>query len=155
MTTARDSATTANAEQVAALRAYLKQDLDEHERLVRQFGSDAAHATYGELVGSAFYLAARQWAAAGATFADVIDFVRNLRLQSEGLAREIDPTVAERLLRTGYIDEELAALDDDRVLRIQMLLLLAMISYGQPDDATLDRFLTEARELAHSVAEAV
>jgi hypothetical protein len=146
---------TANGEQVAALRGYLEQDLDAHERMVSQFPSEAAHTSYGELVGAAFYIAARQWAAAGATFADVVGFVSNLRIQSEELATELHPAIAERLLATGYVDEELDALDDDRTFKIQLLLLLALISYGQLDDATLDQFLAQAQELASSVAEAV
>jgi hypothetical protein len=80
--------------------------------------------------------------------ADVIDFVGSLRARSERLAEDIDPRIAERLIRAVYTDEEVDDIDDRTSLSTQFRLMAGLIVDEGLDDTGLDRILAEARKLA-------
>ena len=136
-------------EQVAALRAQLAGSLQEHKRLLAQLDRAAARTGYSALLSAAFCEAVERRFAKGATAADVMEFVGNVRSRFDELADKIDPRTAERLILAVYTDEHVP---DDLSLeiryRIQLLLLAALIADEQLDGAGLDAFLVDARKLA-------
>lgn len=136
-------------EQVATLRAQLEGKLDEHKRLLAQLDPAAARKGYAALIAAAFSLAVdRRFAQGGdADEATVIDYVADVRSRTEGSA-EIDPRVAERLILAVYTDEQIRDIDVRVRYETQILLLAALVADVQFDDAGLERFLSQARELA-------
>jgi hypothetical protein len=106
------------ADQVAALRAFLKGDFGEYERLVDQLDTDAARTGYSALLAAAFFEAVdRRFAANGST-ADVVIYVANVRAKSERLAK-IDPRIAERLVLHSLGEGSIADLDNETVISNQ------------------------------------
>ena len=136
------------ADQLAALRSYLVGDFDTHDQLRARLDSTAARAGYAELIAAAFFKAVDQRFGKSGTDAGVVEFVGSVRSRSEGLSDKIDPSVAERLIRAVYTEEEIDDLDGETVLGTEFLLLAALIVDEQFDAAELDEFLLGARELA-------
>ncbi|HZB32801.1 MAG TPA: hypothetical protein VE465_21765 [Streptosporangiaceae bacterium] len=136
------------ADQVATLRAYLKGDFGEYERLVDQLDSGAARTGYSVLLAAAFFKAVDRRFAENGTDADVVEFVGHVRARSERLGDKIDPRIAERLIRAVYTDEDIDDIDGETVIGTQFLLLAALVVDERLDEAGLDRFLAEARALA-------
>lgn len=71
-------------------------------------------------------------------------FVSDVRSRTNGAAEEIDPLVAERLIRTVYSDESIEDVDAGVVVPTAMLLLAALIADEQFNDGELDDFMAEA-----------
>lgn len=135
-------------EQVAALRAYLAGDLDQHHRLYSRLDRATARSGYTALVIAAFFEAADRRFAQNGTAADVIEFVGDVRARTEELGEKIDARVAERLIRAVLTDEDISDLDDTTKGRYYIVLLAALVADEQLDPDGLDSFLAEARKLA-------
>lgn len=91
-------------DQVAALRAYLADDL-QHRQLYARLDRQAARVGYTALLAAAFFEAVNREFADEGTSADVIEFVADVRGRSEALAEAIDPRAAERLIRAALLAE--------------------------------------------------
>ncbi|GAA4983517.1 hypothetical protein [Actinopolymorpha pittospori] len=79
------------AEQVAALRALLAGDLEEHVRLRDQLDREAAATGYTALLAAAFFEAVdRRFGQDGAS-ADMAAFVSDVRSRTTAAAESIDP----------------------------------------------------------------
>lgn len=134
--------------QVAALRAYVTGDFDEHDRLRGQLDRDADRAGWSALVAAGFFEAVDRRFAESGTDADVVEFVGSVRARSETLSDEIDPRIAERLIQYSLGKGSISGMDGRVRLATQLLLLTALIIDEQLDDAGLDEFLAEARKIA-------
>jgi hypothetical protein len=134
--------------QVATLRALLSDDVDRYEMLFGQLDRAQARSGYTALVTGAFCEAAERRFGRDLKPADVIAFVSQVRARSERVARELDPDVAERVIRAVYGDGSLRDLSDSAVTGAQLVLLGGLIADEQLDDAELDAFLAAARKLA-------
>jgi len=64
------------------------------------------------------------------------------------VAAELDPDVAERVIRVVLEDAPVDDLSRDAITGAQLLLLIGLIADAQLDDEGLDQFLAEARKLA-------
>ena len=137
------------AEQTAALRALLVDDMDTHHALYARLG--AAKVGYTALVTAAFCEAAERRFGARHDAADVIEFVADVRSRSDRLASEIDPLIAERVLRAVFGDGSLGDLSDAAVAGTQIVLLGALVADEHFDDAGLDGFLARSRKLAEQL----
>jgi hypothetical protein len=134
--------------QLAALRAQLAGNLEEHKRLFAQLDPIPARTGYRALVTAAFCKAVEQRFAPDSSADDVIEFVGDVRYRTDGTADEIDPRTAERLILAVYTDEPIGDLDPKTSFGTQILLLAALTADAQLDDAGLDEFLADARKLA-------
>jgi len=134
--------------QLAALRAQLAGNLEEHKRLFAQLDPIAARTGYRALVTAAFCKAVEQRFATDSSADDVIEFVGDVRYRTDRTADEIDPRTAERLILAVYTDEPIGDLDPKASFGTQILLLAALTADAQLDDAGLDEFLADARKLA-------
>ena len=139
---------TVTNEQAATLRACLAGDFATHERLRGQLDRTAAATGYTALLGAAFCIAVERRFVPGGSTAAVIEFVADVRSRSEGLAAKIDPAAAERLIRAVYTDEHISDLDRETRIGTQFVLLAALIVDEHLDEAGLDTFMADARELA-------
>lgn len=133
-------------EQVAPLRAQLSGQLEEHQRLFGQLDA-SARTGYRRIVSAAFCVAAERRFPPGAAASDVIEFVGDVRSRTDRAA-EIDPLVAERVIRAVLSDENIDDIDPRTSWETQVLLLASMTADAQYNAAGLDEFLSEARKLA-------
>jgi len=134
-------------EQVAAQRALLRDDMDQHKVLYAQLDREMVRTGYSALVTGAFCQAVERRFARDDR-AEVIRFVGDVRSRSEALAKELDPQVAERVIRVVLGDGSIADVDDVTAVGTQLVLLTAIVADEQLDEAALDAFLASARKLA-------
>lgn len=131
---------------VTSIRALLIGNREEYTRIGETLDRSGRQAR-GALMSAAFFTAADRRFGKTGTPADAVTFVSDLRA-NYGLAAELEPRTAERLLLATYTDEEI----DDIGPRVRgehiIILLAALVRDEQLSDAELDAFLDEARVLA-------
>jgi hypothetical protein len=144
-------------EQVAALRAQLAGDMEEHNRLLKQLREHDGSIGYSMLLTAAFYGAARRRFGRDWKPADVILFVAGVRARAEFIGRALDPRIAERVLSSvltssdiisALTDAEIDDLNTGQVTDAETHLLMAMIADERLRRGALDKFLAEARSRA-------
>jgi hypothetical protein len=134
-------------DQVAALRAYLAGDFETHQRLHGQLDPVAAQSGYTALIAGAFFEAVDRRFAQNDKEADVVEFVGSVRSRSDRLANELDPQIAERLIRHSLGHGSIADIDDETVVQTQIVLLAGLIADEDFSATDLDKFMTTARAL--------
>jgi hypothetical protein len=97
-------------EQTAALRALLVDDMDTHHLLFARPG--VGKAGYTALVTAAFCEAAERRFGARHDAADLAGFVADVRSRSNRLASDIDPLIAERVIRAVFGSGSVGDLSD-------------------------------------------
>lgn len=135
-------------EQVATLKALFAGDVEEHKRLLAGLDPRSASIGYSALITAGFFEAVDRRFAATGTVADVIQFVADVRARADEIAQDLDPTLAERIIRHALGDGSIDDLDDRAVFSAQMVLLGALIGDEQLDEEGLDAFLAEVRAVA-------
>jgi len=135
-------------DQVAALRALLSDDMDRHRQLFGALDRAEAKKGYTALVTAAFIEAVERRFGTGYQATDIVTFVADVRARSDRLARELDPDVAERVIRVVLEDAPVEDLPRNAVTGAQLLVLVGLIADARLDDAGLDEFLAAARKLA-------
>jgi hypothetical protein len=135
-------------DQVATLRAHLAGDYDEYNRLWASLDRKAADSGYAALIAAAFFEAVDRRFTKSGSGAEVIEFVGSVRVRFDQGGDEIDPQVAETLIRAALGDDSGAEIDDDSVISTQITLLTALVLDENFDNAGLDEFMEEARRLA-------
>lgn len=134
-------------DQVATIRALLKGETEEREQLEERLDESDSWDGYAALAVTGFIKAVeRRFTASDSTA--IIDFVASVRSNSEEFSEKIDPIAAERLIKAVQGPEDIDDLDATDALGIQTALLIALIRDAQLDDAELDAFIAEAKELA-------
>lgn len=138
-------------DQVAALRAQLAGDYDEHRHLLADLDSRGALSGYTALVTAAFIEAVdRRFGPGHRDDAAVIEFVGDVRSRFPGADDEIDPAAAERVVRKALGRGSISDLDGAAIRHIERLLLPVMVADERLDDEELDRFIASARKLLDS-----
>ena len=135
-------------DQVAALRALLRDDMDRHRQLFAALDRAEAKKGYPALVTAAFIEAVERRFGTGYQPADIVAFVADVRARSDRLASRLDPDVSERAIHAVLGEGTVRGLDKEAVTGAKLLLLAAVIADAQLDDAGLDEFLAAARKLA-------
>ena len=136
-------------DQVAALRAFLSDDIDLHRRLFADLDRAGAKKGCTALITAAFAEAVqRRWASCPRP-ADVVTFIDALRACSARVAEAVDPEIAEWLIRVVYQDVPTRGnFARAAIMSAQVLLLAGLIADARLDPADLDEFLAAARKLA-------
>jgi hypothetical protein len=135
-------------DQVAALRAQLAGDYDEHRRLLADLNQRSALSGYTALVTAAFIEAVeRRFGPEHRDDAAVIEFVGDVRSRFPGADDEIDPTAAERVVRKALGRGSISDLDGPTIRRTERLLLPLIVAGERLTGEELDRFLASARKL--------
>jgi hypothetical protein len=136
-------------DQVAALRAQLADDVEEHRRLLAQLNLDSGGTAYTALIDAAFFEAAERRFGTGSTMAGIIEYVADVRARSDRVAEAVDARTAERLIRGVFKDDEsIRDLDPKAAFTAKQIVLSALIADEHLDDAGLDKVMAEARKLA-------
>ncbi|MFE0593980.1 hypothetical protein [Micromonospora echinospora] len=125
-----------------ALRSLVHGQVDRHDRRVRGF-AEPEWRRYADLLAGALLLAARRRFAPGADRAAVIRFVASARERYDVTGLDVDPTVAEALIRA-VLGECPAPPDDAATLTATTLLLLGLLEDEGMTPADLDDLLTAA-----------
>ena len=134
--------------QAATLRALLAGDFDEHARLRAQLDREADREGYSSLIAAAFFEAADRRFAAGHGREAIIEFVASARATSASAAEQIDPAIAERMIKAVFDDEDMHDVPGQVQLEIQVMLLAALVADARFGPAELDEFMAESRKLA-------
>jgi len=135
-------------DQVATLRALLSDDMDRYRQLFSGLDRAEAKKGYSALVTAGFAEAVERRFGPGYRGADIVEFVASVRSRSDQVAAELDPDVAERVIRVVLEDVPVDDLNRNAVTGAQLLLLIGLIADAQLDGQGLDQFLAEARKLA-------
>lgn len=130
--------------QVATLRAQLRGDYAEYERLFAGLGQ-SDNEGYTSLIAAAFVLAAERRFRPGGTRPDIILYVANVRSQTRKAAEGIDPKIGERLLLAALTGEPIDDIDADTAVVTELLLLVAMTAGDDFPEADIENLLAEAR----------
>jgi hypothetical protein len=102
----------------------------------------------GVLSGAAFTCAVHRRFGGGHTFPEIVQFVAAERLRLDDPNGDIDPAIAERLILTVLGVGSVEGTDEDAKGFAQQSLLIALVRDEDLDDAGLDQFLEEARNVA-------
>lgn len=140
---------TVTPEHVATLRAHLAGDFDEYRRLWAALDRSPTKVGYITLISAAFFQAVHRRFSDKSTDAEIIEFIGDVRARFDETGDEVDPQAAEVLIRGALGDDSDVELDDDTVISTQITVLTALILDEELDAAELDKFLTEARNLAN------
>jgi hypothetical protein len=135
--------------QVAALRALLTSDFEEHRRLTRRL-DDEGMRDYTTLVSAAFLDAVDRRFADAAIPAAVIEYVGEVRSRNAEAAEAVDPVVAERVILMALGQGSLGDVGGREVRKAQNLLLPLLVNDEHLDDAGIDAILASARKLVQS-----
>jgi len=135
-------------DQVAALRALLSDDMDRYRQLFSELDRAEAKKGYSALVTAGFAEAVERRFGPGYRGADIVEFVASIRSRSDQVAAELDPDVAERVIRVVLEDAPVDDLSRNAITGAQALLLIGLIIDARLDSEGLDQFLAEARKLA-------
>jgi hypothetical protein len=135
-------------EHVAALRAQLAGNHEEHKQLLRDLDAAAGMHDYMSLVAAAFLEAAdRRFATADLPSA-VIEWVSEVRSRSGAAADAIDPATAERVILKALGRGEISDISGGDIRHAMRVLLPILIADEHLSDAGIDAFLAAARKQA-------
>jgi hypothetical protein len=139
---------TVTDEQLAALRAQLAGDYDEHRRIIADLDSRRALGGYTALVTAAFVeVADRRFGPGRRDDAAVTAFVSDVRSHYPGAEDEIDQTAAERVIRKALGRGSISDIDGPTIRSIERLLLPLMVAEEQLSVEEVDRLLASACKL--------
>ena len=137
-----------NDQQVAALRAQLAGDYEQHRQLLRQVDAAGGMRDYVNLVSAAFLEAVDRRFADASLPAAVIDWVADVRSRSPQASEAIDPAAAERVILKTLGQGDISDLSGRDIRHNMQVLLALLITDEHLDDAALDAFMASARKLA-------
>ena len=135
-------------EQMATLRALLSDDMDRYRQLFSGLDRAEAKKGYSALVTAGFAEAVERRFGTSYLGADIVEFVASVRARSDQVAAELDPDIAERVIRVVLEDAPVDDLSRNAITGAQLLLLIGLIADAQLDGQGPDQFLAEARKLA-------
>ncbi|MEU6036393.1 hypothetical protein ABZ801_13370 [Actinomadura sp. NPDC047616] len=139
---------TVTDDQIATLRALLSGNFEEYDRLSVQIEEVDDSRSYTALVAAAFFKAAYQRFVKAGSIDDVVEYVGDVRSRFAGVADQLDPRTAERVILATVADENIDDLDGRTIMATEFLLLAALVADRNFDEVELNDFLSEARKLA-------
>src|ERR1700722_14014286 len=125
-------------DQVAALRALLRDDMDRHRQLFAGLDRAEAKKGYPALVTAAFIEAVERRFGTGSQPADIVAFVADVRARSDRLASRLDPDVSERAIHAVLGEGTVRGLDKEAVTGAKLLLLAGLIADARLDGRGVD-----------------
>lgn len=137
-------------DEVTAIRTMLAGDTAEFQRLNDELDREATKYSYKSLILACFVTAVRRRFGDKTRASNIIEFVGDVRSRLDD-PDELDPTIAERLIRNVYRDERTEDIDGKTEVGHEAIMLAAMVSDLDLDDAGLDEFMTESRKLGDQI----
>ncbi|MFI0370841.1 hypothetical protein ACH35V_23470 [Actinomadura sp. 1N219] len=139
-------------EHIAALRSLLKFDLAAAE-VYENETEDAAAIGYTLMVYSAFAVAVHRKFAPTYSMAQILRYVADLRISLGDNASQVNPRVAECMIRAALGDETLDdhepyGADMQAMMDVEMTVLLDLADKARFNQAGLDKFLRDSADYA-------
>jgi hypothetical protein len=136
-----------------ALRTFLVKGPEEWLERYGEKIRDEDNTGYSHLVYCTFGEALRLRFSPTFTIPQVIRFVADLRITLEEYAHELDPRVAESLIRYSLGDDAFSGRppfgeDEVTMIRAQLILLVALVSEEGLDEAELEKLIKDSAALA-------
>jgi hypothetical protein len=134
---------------LAVLRALIREDIESAERAQEAAGNKTWEEAGGLEVGAAFYiLATRRFE--GKPLAEIVRWVADTRAEMGEGADEVEPVLAEALLRANVRGEyeKVVGVDKERAVQLQAIMAARLGLESNFSDAELDSFLSQAEQLA-------
>ena len=139
---------TVTDDHVAALRAQLRGDSDEHVRFLNRIEETETTEAYVIFVTAAFFEAVdrrffRDNKAADET--EIIEFIAMIRGSNPDVANDLDPSISEPILLHALGKGSIQGIEGGRLFATRILLLAALVGKAEFSERELDAFLAKAR----------
>ncbi len=135
---------------VEYLRTMVKGETDENDRIEQKL-DESGWEGWQVFLAYCFYFAVDRRFKRPVDTAEIVRFVADTRAWVGDDGPEIDPTLAERLIRS-VLDEsvqiDVRKLDQEMLGRIETLVVYRVLSTSNMSDSELDDFLERARQKA-------
>jgi hypothetical protein len=135
------------ARQAAFLKASLSLKREEDESLRKELAVTGELNGINELIHAAFALAVRQRFTSAWTGSDIVRYVGNVRMSGTE-DDDIDPLVAETLIRRALGDHAKLTGDIEQQVTAQAILLLYLVADLELDATEQSQLMWNAQELA-------
>jgi hypothetical protein len=135
-------------QQVATLRAFLEGDKPKYNDLLADLDRHNDGLGYSALVTAAFFEAVDRRFSVQSPQADVVDYVANVRSRSSNAAEDVDPRIAERLIREVLGDGSTSDVDSSTSTSTKLYLLTALLVDARLDPEGLDQFIGKVKKMA-------
>jgi hypothetical protein len=122
--------------------------MDRYRRLFSGLDRAEAKKGYSALVTAGFAEAVERRFGTSYQAADIVEFVAGVRARSDRVAAELDPDIAERVIRVVLQDASVDDLSRDAITGAQLVLLIGLIADAQLGGQELDQFPAGARKFA-------
>jgi hypothetical protein len=139
---------TVSDQQVATLRAFLEGDKPKYNDLLADLDRKTGSLGYSALVTAAFFEAVDRRFSTQSPRADVAGYVADVRSRSSNAAGDVDPRIAERLIREVLGDGSTEDVDGRTSASTKLYLLTALTIDADLDAAALDQFLGKMKKMA-------
>ncbi|MGH3716103.1 MAG: hypothetical protein ACRDT4_21970 [Micromonosporaceae bacterium] len=134
---------------ITLVRALLLDEFKDFDRRVERLQALRSADGFPEFLGASFLLAVRRRFGPDTPVEEIIRFVANTRVVYDLTGDEIDPTTAERLIRTALgACDPLTDLPPQLFGKIEIVLLHKILDDAELYDDEVDDFLREAYALA-------
>jgi hypothetical protein len=134
--------------QVATLRTFLQGDKAEYNEQLARMDWQTGSLGYSALVTAAFFEAVDRRFTTQSQPAEVVNYVAEVRSRSADIAAELDPRIAERLIREVLGDGSTEDIDGKISASTKLYLVAALMSDAGLDTPGLDQFVAKARKMA-------
>ena len=135
-------------QQVATLRAFLEGDKPKYNDLLADLDRQTDGLGYSALVTAAFFEAVDRQFSTQSPRADAVDYVAAVRSRSSNAAEDVDPRIAERLIREVLGDGSTDDVDGRTSTSTKLYLLTALTVDAGLDPEGLDQFLGKVTKMA-------
>lgn len=122
--------------------------MDRYRQLFSGLDRAEAKKGYSALVTAGFVEAAERRFGTSYQAVGIVEFVADVRGRSDQVAAELDPDVAERVIRVVLENAPVDDLSRNAITGAQLLLLIGLIADARLDSQELDQFLAGARKFA-------
>jgi hypothetical protein len=133
---------------VAALRAQLRGDSDEHIRFLNRIEETETTEGYVIFVTAAFFEAVDRRFSQDTKATDeteIIEFIATIRASNPDVADDLDPSISEPILLHALGKGNLQGIEGGRLFATRILLLAALVGRAEFSETELDAFLAKAR----------
>ncbi|MGH3727917.1 MAG: hypothetical protein ACRDTU_04090 [Micromonosporaceae bacterium] len=131
------------------VRSLLVDEFTDFDKHFQQLEARRSQDGFGEFLGSCFFLAVRRRFAPGQPLVDIIRLVANARVVYDLSGSDLDPAIAERLIRTALgAEDRLADANPHTIQKVQITLVHKLLTDEQLYEDEIEDFLNEAEALA-------
>jgi hypothetical protein len=137
------------SDHVEYLRTMVRGQFEENDRIEKRLDSNG-WGNWSVFLASCFYLAVDRHFDRPADSDAIVRFVADMRIWIGDDGPQIDPALAETLIRSvldDSVDVDMQAMDQDMLGRVETLVVYQVLSTSDLSDAELDAFFNRANRM--------